>query len=457
MAETALIDQKTYGTVSLSRNMQNKSTNSDADCNEPINNLIDETERIREHGFTVFTAAIFLAAEMAGSGILALPKAIADSGWIGVILLIIFCLNAAYSGSRLGDCWAILEERYSEFRITTRNPYPSIAFVAVGKWGSYFVSLCIQFTLFGTGTVYLLLASSIIQELLQTMISGINNCIWFLIFATLLCIPMWLGTPKDFWLVGIAALLTTVISCICIFIQIIMDGLNTTTIPASYHTPSSFKDFFLAFGTILFVFGGASTFPTIQNDMINRNDFYKSVRIAFTVILILYLPIAVSSYAVYGEFIKHNIINTLSSSIFTLLAKIFMAIHLILAFLIIINPVSQDLEEMLHISKKFCLKRCIVRTLIMGLMVFIGETIPKFNNILSLIGGSTITLTTFVLPPYFYMKLCDHTDQRKIPLYVRTYMWELILIGIVGGIASSYSAVETIIVDSLSKPCYWPR
>lgn len=51
--------------------------------------------------------------------------------------------------------------------------------------------------------------------------------------------------------------------------------------PAEYKS-HSVKDLFLAFGTILFAFGGASTFPTIQNDMLNRNDFYKSVRIAFT-------------------------------------------------------------------------------------------------------------------------------------------------------------------------------
>lgn len=124
-----------------------------------------------------------------------------------------------------------------------------------------------------------------------------------------------------FRLVGIAALLTTVISCICIFIQIIMDGLNTTTIPASYHTPSSFKDFFLAFGTILFVFGGASTFPTIQNDMINRNDFYKSVRIAFTGIIshlcsVIYILIKFFNFIMFRK--QYCFLNCSNSySIFT--------------------------------------------------------------------------------------------------------------------------------------------
>lgn len=66
---------------------------------------------------------------------------------------------------------------------------------------SYLVSVCVQLTLFGAGTVYLLLASEIIQELLGATLQYVDNCKWFLAFAALLCIPMWLGSPKDFWLV----------------------------------------------------------------------------------------------------------------------------------------------------------------------------------------------------------------------------------------------------------------
>ncbi|KAK7604251.1 hypothetical protein V9T40_004524 [Parthenolecanium corni] len=419
----------------------------------------NEFDGMRQHGLTVLTAAVFVAGEMAGSGILALPKAILEAGWIGFILLILFCLNAAYSGSRLGDCWSMVEERYPEYRTSTRNPYPTIASVSLGAWGGYLVSVCVQLTLFGVGTVYLLLASSIIQQLLgaRTWIATNNDgCSpMFPIFAAVICIPMWLGTPKDFWLVGFGALSATVLSCICIFIQIVDDGLSKGLSPPS-HELTSFKEFFLAFGVILFVYGGASTFPTIQNDMVDRNKFYKSVRIAFTVILILYLPIALSAYFIYGVKLTDNVIEVLSPSVFTELAKVFMAAHLILAFLIIINPVSQDLEEIFNVPAKFCMKRCILRTFIICLMVIIGETIPKFSHILALVGGSTVTMATFILPPYLYMRI-SYLNEKHVPLYEKIYMWELILVGIVGGIASSYSAIQVIITDPLSKPCYWPN
>ena len=56
-------------------------------------------------------------------------------GWGGALLILLFTLNACFSGTRLGSCWVILEERYEEFQREIRDPYPSIGEKAVGRWG----------------------------------------------------------------------------------------------------------------------------------------------------------------------------------------------------------------------------------------------------------------------------------------------------------------------------------
>lgn len=80
-------------------------------------------------------------------------------------------------------------------------------------------------------------------------------------------------------LVGVGATLTTAFACILFFTQIVMDGLNRSQ--AVKHSTHNFYDFFLSFGTLLFAFGGASTFPTIQNDMEKKEKFSTSVIVAF--------------------------------------------------------------------------------------------------------------------------------------------------------------------------------
>lgn len=69
----------------------------------------------------------------------------------------------------------------------------------------------------------------------------------------------------------------------------------------------------------------------------------------FSVILILYLPVAAAGYFVYGEAVDPNIVLTVKNTTLMMLANMLLAMHLILAFLIIINPVCQELEEIFQV------------------------------------------------------------------------------------------------------------
>ncbi|CAH2208701.1 jg620, partial [Pararge aegeria aegeria] len=53
--------------------------------------------------------------------------------WVGVPVLVLTCLVAAFSGKRLGDCWTIIEGRDPEMRTRKRNPYAIIAEQSLGK------------------------------------------------------------------------------------------------------------------------------------------------------------------------------------------------------------------------------------------------------------------------------------------------------------------------------------
>jgi len=101
----------------------------------PTEKFFYDEQDIREHGLGIITATIFLAGEMAGTGVLALPAAMKGTGYYGLLFIIVFTINACFSGTRLGTCWVILEERYPEFKGIIRDPYPTIGERAIGKWG----------------------------------------------------------------------------------------------------------------------------------------------------------------------------------------------------------------------------------------------------------------------------------------------------------------------------------
>ena len=148
-------------------------------------------------------------------------------------------------------------------------------------------------------------------------------------------------------------------------------------------------------------------------------------------------------------------------------------------------------------------------------MLFVGLTIPHFGVILSLVGGTTVTASNFIFPPLFYLLLSrqktpqdGHGDFQKnfsdtvytsvkpnnldssqqaesvrrdssslpgqlsdvslasrndnswttvnVPLHEKVILIEIILIGIVGGIASTYSVLVSLIDGSsgFTVPCY---
>merc|ERR1711990_185031 len=105
-------------------------------------------------------------------------------------------------------------------------------------------------------------------------------------------------------------------------------------------------------------------------------------------------------------------------------------------------------------------KRCAFRTFSVLCLLFIAESVPSFGAILDLVGASTVTLLTFVFPPYFYMKLVDASslnplwEQRVLPVWERIYCWVLIMVGVSGGLCSTVTAVINIVTSQFSQPCY---
>ena len=114
---------------------------------------------------------------------------------------------------------------------------------------------------------------------------------------------------------------------------------------------------FVAFGTILFSFGGASTFPTIQTDMKKSSRFPLSVFWAYIGVVSMYLPVTVLGFVAYGKDITSNILNSVgsnqhnTSAVLSDIVLALITLHLLFSFVIVVNPVSQQFEELFSIPQ----------------------------------------------------------------------------------------------------------
>lgn len=69
----------------------------------------------------------------------------------------------------------------------------------------------------------------------------------------------------------------------------------------------------------------------------------------FSVLLILYLPVAVLGYSVYGDKVESDVIDSLPHSTIKTIISVLLAFHMIFAFLLVINATSQEFEEFLNV------------------------------------------------------------------------------------------------------------
>ncbi|KAH7939862.1 hypothetical protein HPB52_018396 [Rhipicephalus sanguineus] len=384
------------------------------------------------HGISLFLATVFVVGGVAGIGILALPYSIVETGWFGLFLIVASAFASGYSGWKLGACWTILEERWAEYRGHVRDPYPSIAFRAYGKWAKLFTSTVQIMGLFGYGSVFILLSAELVMDVMRQFFGDkgtLTFCYWLIIISAAMGVLMLLGTPKDFGFAAFGAMGATAAAFLIVF--------------------------FRGFGTIMFSYGGAAMFPTIQNDMKDRSRFPMAVAYATIALVGLYVVMATLGYLTFGNEVGANILMSIGDGGVSIAVQLLFIVHLITGFLIIINPMCQEVEGHIGIPTEFTWKRVAMRSAIMLALLFTTETVPHFGKVLPLVGSFMVGLTTFILPCLFYYKLCSQKSPETIPTWEKVVILIILVAGLIGTIAGTGASIEDLVKPgAFALPCF---
>jgi hypothetical protein len=236
-------------------------------------------------------------------------------------------------------------------------------------------------------------------------------------------------------------------------------------------------------GTIFFAWGGSAMFPTIQVDMRHPHRFHIAVLIAYSILLVFYLPVSIVGYVVYGNTVHDNILTNLKNGFLRYAVEILITGHLAMAFTIVLNPIFQGVEELTRVPKHFCWQRAVTRSVLVLFLAFMAETIPHFGAILSFIGSSTVSILGFILPVICYVMIkfqstriideslihnafryknsISSSNDMKMFIFRVISKLDMVLltlslfVGLYGAIASSYSSFSDLVdPKSYIKPCW---
>ncbi|KAI8091275.1 transmembrane amino acid transporter protein-domain-containing protein [Gilbertella persicaria] len=394
------------------------------------------------HGSGNFMTAYFnVVCVVAGTGTLGLPKAFAEGGWLGILILFLAYFMSVYSGIVLIRCLYYKPGH-------RLHDYKAIGTAAFGYPGYIIASVLHLLNLFGCPALYLVLASNNMVSLLAGKSDVISYKVWTIIWGVFLLIPsLILKTLKEVTAIAAIGALCTMIAVFAVLVQ--GPILRNSSDAIVEHDSVIWAGFPVALSTIAFSYGGNNTYPHVEHALKKPHQWKYAVIAGLSTCTALYFLTAVPGYWSFGRNTKSPIYSNLDE-IPRILSMIVMTIHVIFAIPIYTTSFSLEFEKFVNCSDEKLGKfgawvgRAIIRACTMAILVVLAAFIPFFDDFMGLIGALANCGLVFLLPILCYLKL---TGVRNKPWYELAFCALTLFLGIIGCVFGTIDSIKALIKD----------
>ncbi|KAL9261934.1 Amino acid transporter AVT1J-like protein [Drosera capensis] len=378
---------------------------------------------------------------LAGIGILSIPYALSEGGWLSLAFLFIVALLCWYTGLLLHRC---LES----------NPliksYPDIGGLAFGYKGRAFISLFMYFELFLAAVEFLILEGDNLTKLFPNSklfaVIKLSNKQGFTILAALVVLPTtWLRNLGVLAYVSFGGVLASLLVVCSVLWVGAFDGVG-------FHQRGMFFDWKglpTSMSLYTFCYCGHAVFPTIQNSMKDRSKFPKVLTICFGLSTIIYGIMAIGGYLMFGENVQSQVTLSLPvAKIGSQVAIYTTLINPITKFAVIIAPLAIGIEDRLVPFGNNRLISVLVRTVLVLSAVIVALTIPFFGYVVAFTGAFLSVTVSILFPCLCHLKLNPKARKLGQELII---LASILVVGSVVGVMGTYTSVRSIVDELRSQ------
>ncbi|KAF4099146.1 vesicular inhibitory amino acid transporter [Onychostoma macrolepis] len=342
-----------------------------------------------------------------GIFVLGLPYALLQSGYMGLLLLVLAALICSYTGKILVSC--LYEEDENGRSVRVRRTYEDIATACCRHICPYIGGKVVNATqvveLLMTCILYLVVSSNLMCHSLffLPLTPAACSAITFLILVPCMLI-------RDLRVVSRLSLFCSLAQFLVTFI-VIGYCLRQSPQWASRRLSAvvvDFDGFQVAVGVIIFSYTSQIYLPTLEESMTDRLDFNSMIDWTHALACILKTAFSVVAFLTWGEETKEVITDNLPTALrmvvnLCLLAKallsyplpFYAAAEILQTGVLKLNPSTEGSERWTLLLRGSLL----LLTLIMALYV------PHFSLLMGLTGSVTGAAMTLLLPALFHLQL----------------------------------------------------
>ncbi|GAB2297188.1 hypothetical protein Dimus_031301 [Dionaea muscipula] len=376
---------------------------------------------------------------LAGIGILSIPYALSEGGWVSLILLFTVAILCWYTGLLIHRCLEL-------------NPlmksYPDIGGLAFGFKGRAFISLFMYFELFLAAVEFLILEGDNLTKLFPdstAMFTGLklSSKQGFTILAALIVLPTtWLRSLGLLAYVSAGGVLASLLVVCSVLWVGAFDGVGFHQRGTSF----DWRGLPTCLSLYTFCYCGHAVFPTIQVSMKDRTQFPKVLTVCFGLSTITYGVMATAGYLMFGGNVESQVtlslpVNKMGSqvAIYTTL------INPITKYALVVAPLALGMENRIApLAGNNRLISILARTGLVLSTLIVALTIPFFAYVVSFTGAFLSVMVSILFPCLCYLKLNKSSRKFGPELIILAL---ILVVGSLVGVVGTYTSIRNIVSE----------
>jgi len=346
-----------------------------------------------------------------GAAVMVLPYTIMQSGLVGwLIITAVICLVGGYASYLQTLNSNRMLDSLDNTIVHIRNPHAHLSFLALGRPFKAATVFLFTTTSLSLVTSLILLAATLLKDTISIPHLGTFTQIriWVLVVCIFVTPFLYLGYFRDDLAVAYFGFATSALSVLTILIA---TGLEWNTVPYTKTPDVDFGSVVTAIGTMINCLTGFSiVIPNLAGEAKSPSRLGLSSTIAYIILFIIYITNGLVPFSLYGGSSEEVVFATISKNahhttailVLVVIGKTFMALHILTAIVLYMNPPLQQIELALNVPVEFTWKRVGVRTGVILLLCGIGLLVPSFTPVFALVGGVLMNLLNVIWPMITY-------------------------------------------------------
>ena len=354
----------------------------------------------------LWKAVVNLMSSIEGTGLLALPYVIAQSGLVAIAAMAVVPFIAFYTGAILIDC--LYEKNDAGERVRVRSNYKQLGEAFSPRFGGTIVSTIQLVELFLLASLYLVLFASLSRGIFPDL--PLSDKVWMLIAAAVSLPTLFVKNLSQVaWmsLLSVIALMVAVVAVLAYGIaheyswaprEILV--WNIDKVPVS-------------FAIIIFSYICHPVLPGVEASMENKSKYRTMLALSYFFVAIVKVVFSVCAFLSFSSNIQDVIVNSLPVGVIRSLVNAFLLLNVIFSYPFCVITIIQTIEESVSPDSFSCKIPDLVwfigiRVSTNFLTLLPAILIPHFALFMAFISSLTGSAIAFILPVIFHLVIKQH-------------------------------------------------